>query len=268
MTETSAATASHIDVGGHATYHEVVGAGEPLVLLHGGLCSIETMRPQIAGLASSFRVHAPERPAHGRTADREGPMTYTGGVRDTLGYLDSVGIDRAHVVGYSDGAIIGLMLAIEHPDRVRTLVSISGNLDTTAYVPHDESQPGPEPGSSGDVIGRLKTEYAALSPDGPGHLDAMLEKLGLMWRDEPNIDPGELSRITAPTLVMAGDHDAVRTEHTIAIAAGIPGAQLCIVPGTTHMLMEEKPELVTELVRAFLIEHSLVEQSLVNQRAD
>jgi pimeloyl-ACP methyl ester carboxylesterase len=253
MTHTSATTTSYVDVGGHATYHEVVGAGEPLVLLHGGLCSIETMRPQISGLASSFRVHAPERPAHGRTADREGPLTYAGGVVDTLGYLDAVGIDRAHVVGFSDGAIIGLLLGMDHPDRLRSLVSISGNLDTTAYAPHDESAPEPEPGSSGDVIGRLKAEYAALSPDGAGHLEVMLEKLGRMWRDEPDIDASELSRITAPTLVMAGDRDSIRTDHTLSIAAGIPGAQLCIVPGTTHMLMEEKPELVTELLRDFLV---------------
>jgi pimeloyl-ACP methyl ester carboxylesterase len=243
----------YVDVAGHATYHEVVGTGEPLVLLHGGMCSIETMRPQITGLATTFRVHAPERPAHGRTADRLGPMTYAGGVLDTVGYLDAVGIERAHVVGYSDGAIIGLLLAMEHPDRLRSLVSISGNLNTDAYVPHDETAEVPEPGSDADVIGRLKAEYVALSPDGPAHLDVMLDKLGRMWRDEPDIDPGELSRIACPTLVMAADRDSIRIEHTVAIAASIPQSQLCVVPGATHMLLEEKPELTTELVRAFLV---------------
>ncbi|MGH3348107.1 MAG: alpha/beta fold hydrolase, partial [Nocardioides sp.] len=126
-------------------------------------------------------------------------------------------------------------------------------LDTRSYVPADEREPAPEPGSSGDVIGRLKAEYAALSPDGPEHLDVMLEKLGRMWSDEPDIDPAELARVTCPTLVMAADRDAVRIEHTVAIVTGISGAQLCIVPGTTHMLMEEKPALVTELLRDFLV---------------
>src|SRR4051794_5067126 len=95
----------YVDAGGVHTYYEAVGEGEPLVLLHGGLCTVETWEGQTPVLAEQYRVYAPERRGHGRTADVEGPITYQIMARDTIAFMDALGIKAAHLVGWSDGAL-------------------------------------------------------------------------------------------------------------------------------------------------------------------
>ena len=116
-------------INGAKLYSEVAGDGEPVLLLHGGFCSLEAFRPQSDALVADHRVFAFERPGHGRSADVDGPFGYAAGVADALAYMDANGLESAHLVGYSDGAVIGLLMALEHPGRVRSLVAISGNLD-------------------------------------------------------------------------------------------------------------------------------------------
>jgi pimeloyl-ACP methyl ester carboxylesterase len=238
----------YVDLSGVSVYYEQHGTGDPVLLLHGGFCSIETWQHQIDSLAARFEVHAPERPGHGRTPDRAGPITFAGMVDDTLAYLDSRGIESAHVIGFSDGAITGVLLAMDHPQRVRSLVAISANLDPGAFV-DDE---GSEDESGDDDLHGVREAYDRLSPDGAAHGDVVLEKLMQLWRSEPQIDPVALGRIAAPTLVLAGDGDSITTAHTTLIARSIPGAQLCIVPGAGHMVTLERPELVSLLLRDFL----------------
>ncbi|MEJ6488604.1 alpha/beta hydrolase [Leucobacter sp. USCH14] len=96
--------------------------------------------------------------------------------------------------------------------------------------------------------------YERLSPDGPAHADVVWEKCVRLWTTEPHIDPGDLASATAPTLVLAGDRDTVRPMHSLHIASALPNARLGIVPGTTHGLIDEKPELVTALILDFLAE--------------
>ncbi len=240
---------SYVEIDGITTYYEVHGAGEPVLLLHGGFCSLETLTSQIDALSGSFHVHAPERPGQGRTADREGPITFDGMVRDTLAYLDEVDVRAAHVIGFSDGAITGLLLARDHPDRVLSLVSISANLDPEGFVADDEEST--DEAEDDDQWG-VREAYDRLSPDGPAHGDVVLEKLVAMWQVEPQIDPASLSSIRAPTLVLAGQHDSIRTDHTIAIAQAIPGAQLAIVPAAGHMVMEDRAAVVNLLLHEFL----------------
>jgi pimeloyl-ACP methyl ester carboxylesterase len=238
----------YVDLSGVSVYYEQHGAGDPVLLLHGGFCSIETWQPQIDSLAARFEVHAPERPGHGRTPDRAGPITFAGMVDDTLAYLDARGIESAHVIGFSDGAITGVLLAMDHPRRVRSLVAISANLDPGAFV-DDE---GSEDESGDDDLHGVREANDRLSPDGAAHGDVVLEKLMQLWRSEPQIDPVALGRIAAPTLVLAGDGDSITTAHTTLNARSIPGAQLCIVPGAGHMVTLERPELVNLLLRDFL----------------
>ena len=239
----------YVELDGIDSYYEIHGDGEPVLLLHGGFCSVETMQAQIDALASAYQVHAPERPGQGRTADREGPMGFDQMVSDTLAYVDALGVPAAHVVGFSDGAITGLLLARDHPDRVLSLVSISANLDPGGFVEDDESEAAQEPDD--DQWG-IRAAYDRLSPDGPAHGDVVLEKLMAMWLSEPQIDAASLGAVRVPTLVMAGERDSIRLDHTVGIARAIPLGQLAIVPAAGHMVMQERPELVNVMLGEFL----------------
>ena len=243
---------------GAELYSEVAGEGEPVLLLHGGFCSLEAFRAQSDALVGDHRVFAFERPGHGRSADVDGPFSYAAGVADTLAYMDANGLESAHLVGYSDGAVIGLLMAVEHPGRVRSLVAISGNLDPSGFTHAAESTgalvldtPAATPVAD-DEPSVERMLYNRLSPDGPHHADVVLEKLVALWTSEPGIDPSSLRSITAPTLVMSGDRDSIRPDHSLLIASSIPGARLAIVPGASHGLVAEHPELVSQLIRGFL----------------
>ena len=238
-----------VDVNGVDTYYEVHGAGPPLLLLHGGLAPIETLAAQRDALAPRFRVWLPERRGHGRTPDVEGPYTLAQMTEDTLAFMDAMQIEQADLVGYSDGANIGLLLAIGRPERVRRLVSISGNFDPSGVLPHDEIPPR---GRLDDAFAGLVQLYGELSPDGPDHFGVVLEKLQRMWEEEPRLTVGDLGTIRSLVLVMAGDADMIRLEHTIELYRAIPDARLCLVPDAGHDLITSKPDIVNVTILDFL----------------
>lgn len=247
---------TYLQINGAKLYSEVAGAGDPVVLLHGGFCSLESMRPQFDALAASHHVYAFERPGHGRSADGDEEFSYAHSVADTLAYLDANGLDRADIVGYSDGAIIGLLLALEHPDRIRSLVAISANLDPTAFTHSPEAATAPAlaplPNNGDDKPDLERMHYDRLSPDGPEHGDVVLNKLFRLWTTEPHIDPADLAKVEARTLIISADRDTIRPDHSLLIASSIPDAQLCIVPGSTHGLIAERPDLISTVILEFL----------------
>jgi len=252
---------TYLTINGTELYSEVDGEGEPVLLLHGGFCSLESLRAQSDALVPRYEVHAFERPGHGRSADIDEEYSYELGLADTVAYLDARGLESVHVIGYSDGAILALMLALEHPERVRSVVSISGNLDPSAFDRSGEherlllsAEPAAttEPGASEDQPDLERRHYERLSPDGPQHADVVLEKLFRLWTTEPNIDAARLASIAAPTLIVAGDRDSIRPDHSLLMAASIPGARLCIVPGASHGLLAEQPELISRVIGDFL----------------
>jgi pimeloyl-ACP methyl ester carboxylesterase len=246
-----------VRINGVDLYSEVHGRGDPVLLLHGGFCSLESLRAQSDALVADHQVFAFERPGHGRSPDIDEEYSYAGGVTDTLAYLDAQGLGSVDVIGYSDGAIIGLLLAIDHPDRVRSLIAISANLDPSAFTDSVEGAGAPvldAPAQAADD-GEPDVErmlYERLSPDGPEHADDVLAKLFRLWTSEPRIPPADLAGVRSRTLVMSGDRDTIRPDHSLLIASSIAGAQLAIVPGTTHNLIAERPELISVLIEGFL----------------
>jgi pimeloyl-ACP methyl ester carboxylesterase len=239
----------YVNAGGIRTYYETYGDGEPIVLLHGGLATAESWAMQIPALAERHRVYVPERRGHGRTPDVAGPMTYEMMAADTAAFLDAAGTGTAHLVGWSDGAVVGMLVALRRPELVRKLVVIGQYFNFDGQVPQFRAMI--------DYWGynlpeELHELYDRVSPDGPEHFPVVLEKMMRMWREEPEISLPELAGVGAHALVMQGDDDIVKVEHSTALAATLPDAQLAVIPGSSHMAPLEKPDLVNRLILDFL----------------
>lgn len=241
----------YVNAGGLRTYYEAEGTGEPLVLLHGGLTTIETLGGLTPKLAEHYRVHLPERRGHGRTADVDGPITYELMAQDTIAFMAAVGLSSAHLVGWSDGAVVGLLVALDRPDLVRRLVLIGQNVNPEGLPP--EVLEMMKLDKMPDMLPPMLREmYGNVSPDGPDHWDVVVDKIWQMIRTEPNIDLTELAKVSSPTLVVVADRDFPTVEHAVAMYRALPGSQLAVVPGATHALPMENPEAVSRLVLDFL----------------
>jgi pimeloyl-ACP methyl ester carboxylesterase len=242
---------SYVEVDGHRVWHEVHGpdAGSPVVLLHGAFAGAESFAAQIPALVEAgFRVHVPERAGHGRTPDRDGPLTYARMAEETIAYLDAQLAPPSDLVGWSDGAVVAVLVAVRRPDLVRRLVVVGQYYHLDGRVPDspiDAALAAPE------TIGWLREAYAARSPDGAEHFDEIYAKTMHMLGTEPQLDLTDLAAITAPTLVVQGDRDEVTLAHSQAVVAALPRARLAVLPGT-HLVPIELPEVFNPLVVSFL----------------
>jgi pimeloyl-ACP methyl ester carboxylesterase len=241
----------YVDIAGLNTWYDTAGEGDPLVLLHGGLSTNGTWAAQMPVFAERFRVIAPERRGHGHTPDVEGPLNYSDMATDTIGFLEGVVKGPAHLVGWSDGGIVGLLVAIARPDLVSKLVAIGANTDPGGVVPEaHESLSSRDPADPS--LEMFRSAYGASSPDGLEHWPVVFAKFVAMISTQPDVKPDELARIEAPTLVVSGDDDMVTLEHTVELYRAIPNSELAVVPGASHAVMFEKPEVLNRIVLDFL----------------
>ncbi len=222
-------------VNGLSMYYETHGAGPPLLLLHGGAGSIPER--WIPFFTTQFRVIAVEQMGHGRTADDTGrPFHYHDMAEDTIELMRQVGVESAIVVGYSDGGIIGLDMAIHHPQRVTKLALTGVNARVDGYTM--ESQEWARTFKPEDWP--VSDAYRRLSPDGVDHWPIVAGRLQRMWVAEPNFTREDLQSIASPTLIVVGDGDIVTPEHAVEMYRTIPGAQLCVVPRAGHGVMPKE----------------------------
>ncbi len=244
----------YLQVRGSKIFYETSGNGEPLLLLHGGFGTIQDFASQTRELAKHFKVVAFERPGHGHTADTNEPFSFSVMADYTVGFLEALGLGPSNLVGWSDGAIISILVAISRPDLVKRLVCVSALFDTNAQSPRDrEWIASATPESFRKNQAALVKRYDDVTPDGPAYFPVVFKKTMRMWLAEPNIQREELARITAPTLVMAADRDGVPAEHTLELFRSIKNSQLCIIPGATHFLLSEKPKATTGAILDFLL---------------
>lgn len=241
----------YVDLPGVKTWYEVEGDGEALLLLHGGLCTNETWEAQRAAFTSTFKVFFPERRAHGHTPDVDGPLTYQDMAADTIDFLDQVVGGPAHLVGWSDGGIVALLVAIARPDLTRKVVAVGAN-----FLPAPQASVVPDMldhlSADDPALGMFRSMYEASSPDGAEHWSVVVDKATTMFRTQPTITTSDLAKITAPTLIVASDDDVVTLEHTIALYRAVPDSQLAIMPGTSHALLMEKPDLANRVILDFV----------------
>jgi pimeloyl-ACP methyl ester carboxylesterase len=204
---------------------------------------------QAGALAQAgFRVHVPERRGHAHTPDVDGPLTYAVMADDTVAYLDTAVRAPAHLVGWSDGAVVALLVALQRPDLVARMVLIGQYYNSSGRVP----------GSAilgvlrtEEAIASLQPEYARVSPDGADHFRVVHAKTMAMLDSEPELDLATLGAVSAETLVLQGDRDEVTLEHGAAVAAALGDGRLAVLPGT-HGLPLESPDVVNALLLSFL----------------
>lgn len=212
-------------------YYEVYGSGEPLLMIHGNGGNISEFAAQIEHFRQHYKVIAMDSRDQGRSGDSPDKITYENMADDLNALLEHLDTGPVLAFGWSDGGIEALLLAVRHPDKVKKVASMAANLD-----------PGPD-ALYPEVIALVKDMLASVpaaernTPQGQRKI-----KLAQMMLDEPHIDPKVLESITAPTLIMASDHDLIRDEHTLEIYHHIPNSQLVIFPDATHLIPYDDPE--------------------------
>jgi len=245
----------YADVNGLHMYYETYGEGSPLVLLHGGMLTIElNFATLIPSLATRHQVIGVEMQGHGRTADIDRPITPAALASDVIALLDELGIDRAHVFGHSLGAAVALELGVTHADRVRSLVPASASVRPDG-LHEDLTDPAKQAAST-----RMPTQqdfedftdaYQRLSPH-PEHFTDFLTTMSQSNADTRGWSDEQLAGITAPVLLVLGDRDFTTIEHGALMQHLIPGSQLAVLPDTTHMQVTRRSDLLLPMLERFL----------------
>lgn len=251
----------HAPVNGIKMYYEVHGRGDgiPLVLLHGGGSTIEVTFSKVLPIFARTRtVIAVEEQGHGRTTDRDGPYTFEGSADDVAALLEGLQVDQADIFGFSNGASIGLQIAIRHPERVRKLVFASSMTRRDGARP--ELWEFMEQADFSNMPQPLKDAFLRVNPD-VEQLETMHDKDAARMRNFEDV-PDELVRsVRAPTLIVLGDQDVVKPEHALELTRLIPNARLLILPGGHGDYLGEAvmtqsetryPELTAGLITEFL----------------
>lgn len=227
---------------GVSLYYEVYGAGDPLLIVHGNGASIGSLRAQIDYFRTRYRVIVMDSRDHGRSGTAPGALTFEAMADDLAALLEREHAAPAYVLGWSDGGIEALLLGIRHPRMVRKIASMAANLE-----------PGPA---------AINAQFLGPAP-APDKVKAILEggdqqairrfRADQLDRDEPHIPAAALGAIQAPTLILAGDHDIIRDEHTVEIFHRLPNSQLAIFPNATHMIPYDDPANFNATVDRFFL---------------
>ena len=234
-------------VNGIEIFYATIGTGDPVILLHGGLANSDYWGAQVQALAARHRVVLMDSRGHGRSGRDARPFGYDLMADDVVGLLDFLHLGPVDVVGWSDGGIIALDLALRHADRVRRIFAFAANTVTSGVEDDVEKNP-----TFAAFIARAGGEYRALSPT-PGDYAAFLEQIGHMWASQPNWTDAQLRTIEAPVLIIDGDHDeAIKRPHTEYMAATIPHAGLSILPNASHFAFLQDPTSFNDALLHFL----------------
>jgi pimeloyl-ACP methyl ester carboxylesterase len=237
----------YAEVNGIKLYYAIYGKGQPLLLLHGGLGNADYWGNQVPAFANKYQVIVVDSRGHGRSTRDDKPFSYGLMASDVLALLDFLKIKRTALVGWSDGGVIGLDIAIHHPDRLTKLFAFGANYSMTGVRP--------DIGNSvvfKRYITQAGQDYTRLSQT-PADYESFLAAVSKMWETEPNYAQDQLRHISVPTAISDGEHDeAIRRDHTEEMAKLIPNAKLIILPDASHFAMWQQPAAFNKAVLGFL----------------
>jgi len=234
-------------VNGIKIYYAIWGDGSPLILLHGGLGNTEYFGGQVPELAKQYRVIAMDSRGHGRSSRDAQPYSYALMAKDVIALMDFLKIDKASIVGWSDGGIIGLDIAMNYPNRLDRLFAFGANTNVAGLRPDIDKNP-----IFAKYIEKAGKDYERLSKT-PKEYNDFVTQISRMWATQPDYKPEQLAKITAPVAIADGEHDeAIRQEHDVEMSKAIPGAKLVILPGLSHFAMLQDPKAFNQAVLEFL----------------
>jgi pimeloyl-ACP methyl ester carboxylesterase len=251
----------YVTINGMKMYYEVSGESDPLIVLHGAYMNIPSMGSIIPKLAETHKVYVVELQGHGRTTDIDRPITYQNLADDVAAFMNSVGLGKADVFGYSMGSIAGLQLAIRHPEKVNRLVAASVAYDLEGWQPEFKEA---IPQMTVEMIVNMPfaDDYRKLAPN-PDGFPALVEKL-IALEKEPMAWEEDVKKLKTPILIIAGDADVMTLEHSVSLfrllGGGIMGdmgeplpvSRLAIMPATSHTAVITQPDMLHSFIEPFL----------------
>lgn len=242
----TATSLERVALNGISLFVATYGKGEPVILLHGGAGNGDHFANQVTAFAAKFTVLVVDSRGHGRSTKSAEPLSYAQMADDVVALMDHLKLPTASIVGWSDGGAVGLDLAIRHPTRVRKLVVVGQNATLAGGKGAGTTETFPA------YFARCAADYAKLSPT-PKDYKSLQQALRPMWRTQPNYSDAQLSAITAPTLLLDGDHDEiVKADHLEHVAKVIPKAKLVFIPDASHFVMFQQPQAFNDAVLGFL----------------
>jgi len=236
----------YAEINGARLYYEEYGEGDPLLLIHGNGGSINWMGNQIEYFKKKYRVIIADSRGQGKSELKTDSLTYNQIAKDWEGLAKHLKLDSLSIIGWSDGGIVGLKMGINNNIRIKKIVSMAANIrpDSTAVYPW--------------VIEAIKKEFrvikSKIKEEDTAQNWNLKKQLLDLTRVQPNIPTSDLSKIEAKVLIVAGDEDGIKSEHSIEIYKHLQKAQLCIMPGETHFTPSSNPKLFNSIADKFLSE--------------
>ncbi|WP_027669095.1 alpha/beta fold hydrolase [Rhizobium leguminosarum] len=239
-----AKTSGMAEVNDIKMYYAEYGEGDPILFIHGGLGNAEVWGHQVADFAKDHRVIVADSRGHGRSTRSQQPFGYDLMTSDYVALLDYLKIDKVTLVGWSDGGIIGIDMAMKNPEKLTRVIAQAANV-TTDGVKADVMNNK----TFNDYINVAGEYYRKLSPT-PNEYDAFVTQISEMWATQPAWTAADLGKIAVPVTLAIGDHDeAVKLDHTEMMAKDIPGAKLVILKDASHFAMLQDPTGYDAMIR-------------------
>ncbi len=242
----NSAVGKFVELNGAKIYYEEYGKGEPLLLIHGNSGSIETMGNQIDYFKNKYRVIAADSRGHGKSELKTDSLTFVQMTKDTEALVNHLKLDSISIIGWSDGGIVGLQMGISGKSKIKKIVAMGANLRPDSTAIYSWAVKG--------LQNERKLFSTKIKEKDTSENWNLLKQISGLLADQPNIVAKDLSKIKAKVLVIAGDRDVIRNEHTVEIFENIPKAQLCIMPGETHFAPASSPEVFNAIANKFLSE--------------
>ncbi|MGA2363563.1 MAG: alpha/beta hydrolase [Candidatus Aminicenantales bacterium] len=233
-------------INGVKLYYEIYGKGDPLILLHGNGGNIAAMKFQIEYFSKFYQVIAMDCRGRGKSELSQEPLTYMQMAQDAASLLDHLHVAPAYLIGRSDGGVIGLLMGIYFPEKMKKIAVFGANLwpGPTACYAHEAEKIHQDRTHAEEMIGKKDTTKNWV----------LIRQLNRLMEFQPHISTADLKKIKTPVLVMSADRDLIREEHTLFIYRHIPKANLCIFPGETHWITGTNPDLFNRTVMKFFSE--------------